>query len=60
MTRDERIKMHLVECVAAGIPVRDGRIQKHPYQPDPQSGSGNCVCARHDGHTIHQEQGNNQ
>ena len=48
-----RTSRHLAACVFAGIPVKGDTIQHHPYQRDPQSGAGNCVCGRHDGHDIH-------
>ena len=48
-----RTSLHVVQCVAAGIPVKGNAILHHPYQADPQSGAGNCVCGRHDGHGIH-------
>src|SRR6187431_139012 len=51
--RRDRVKMHLVECIIAGIPVVDGRIQRHPYQTDAQSGGGNCIFGRDDSHVIH-------
>lgn len=28
-------------------------LVRHPYQRDPQSGSGNCWCGRHQGSTLH-------
>lgn len=38
----------------AGIPLGPhGGILVHPYQRDPQSGAGNCVCGRHDKHPLH-------
>ncbi|AEL20065.1 hypothetical protein GUMBIE_76 [Mycobacterium phage GUmbie] len=50
---DGRTSRHLTECVLAGIPVKNGKIQRHPYQRDSQSGAGNCVCGRDYVHTIH-------
>lgn len=44
---------HLTECVLAGIPVADGKIQRHPHQTDPHSGSGNCVCGAPERHHRH-------
>lgn len=49
-----QISRHLVECVAAGIPVKDERIQPHPHQDDPHSGAGNCICGRPEEHRIHE------
>ena len=45
-----------MKAVRAGIPLgEDGGILAHPYQRDPQSGAGNCICGRHEGHRLHLE-----
>ena len=45
-----------MRAVKAGIPLGDnGGILAHAYQCDPQSGAGNCVCGRHEGHKLHRK-----
>lgn len=34
-------------------PDPDKVVSRHQYQRDPQSGSGNCWCGRHEGHRMH-------
>lgn len=30
-----------------------GRIVRHPYEPSPHSGAGNCWCGRAEVHRLH-------
>ena len=49
-----RPSLAIVRAVAAGIPLGpNGGIVAHGYLQDPQSGAGNCICGRDQGHQLH-------